>query len=356
MTAESTGARAGRVEQNRIHWPYRQEASISRNDEGVLHRPLVQQVLAAGASRDRLSYGTLKIIADLDAAVAEVVGYTRYAIDGDPAVHGPEGAHISVVDRGGISRDVESRVDLNNQLVGTKRRVASERELLVVRGRRDGRTIIMVPEVKAGACTGITLLRVRFHDRLPVSAMRAVLQGYDRRYDRLVDKYGEDMPSRQADQLARIEQAMAALERTEYRPTDMTRGGAVMAVAEDRLDPADLLRLDALDRGVHLGAARFRLDAHGLVERLEAAHDDAEIAAGDDVRVLEAAREDEPPERLRLRLRREAAEDDLEPADELLPGACLARLFGCADPRRDGRNQQDESKRDGNQSDALHGV
>ena len=45
----------------------------------------------------------------------------------------------------------------------------------------------MVPEVKAGACTGITLLHVRFHDRLPVSAMRAVLQGYDRRYDRLVD-------------------------------------------------------------------------------------------------------------------------------------------------------------------------
>ena len=164
---------------------------ISRNDEGVLDRPLVQAVLTAGTSRDRLTYRTLKIIADLDAAVAEVVGFTRYAIDGDPAVQGAEGAHISVVDRGGISRDVPSRVDLNNQLVGTKRRVASEREVLVVRGRRDGRTIIMVPEVKAGTCTGITLLHVRFHDRLPVAAMRAVLQGYDRRYDRLVDWVSE---------------------------------------------------------------------------------------------------------------------------------------------------------------------
>ena len=72
-------------------------------------------------------------------------------------------------------------------LVGTKRRVASEREVLVARGRSDGRTIIMVPEVKAGSATGITLLQVRFHDRLDAPTMRSVLVGYDRRYDRLVD-------------------------------------------------------------------------------------------------------------------------------------------------------------------------
>ncbi|MEI7548552.1 MAG: SIS domain-containing protein, partial [Actinomycetota bacterium] len=42
---------------------------ISRNDEGVLDRALVQQVLTAGAGRDRLSYKTLKVLADLDPAV-----------------------------------------------------------------------------------------------------------------------------------------------------------------------------------------------------------------------------------------------------------------------------------------------
>ena len=66
---------------------------------------------------------------------------------------------------------------LNPQLLGTKRRVASEKEVLVARGRSDGRTVIMVPEVKGGQCTGITLLHVRFHDRLPAWAMRGVLQG-----------------------------------------------------------------------------------------------------------------------------------------------------------------------------------
>ena len=45
----------------------------------------------------------------------------------------------------------------------------------------------MVPEVKSGVCTGITLLHVVFHDRLSAAVMRGVLQGYAHRYDRLVD-------------------------------------------------------------------------------------------------------------------------------------------------------------------------
>jgi glucosamine--fructose-6-phosphate aminotransferase (isomerizing) len=124
-------------------------------------------------------------MADLDPAVDAVVGYTRYAIEGDPA--GIGGATITIVDRGGLSRDVPSRVERNSQLLGTKRRVASEKEVLVARGRSDGRTVIFVPEVKGGTCTGITLLHVRFHELLPAATMRGVLQGYDRRYDRLVD-------------------------------------------------------------------------------------------------------------------------------------------------------------------------
>jgi glucosamine--fructose-6-phosphate aminotransferase (isomerizing) len=138
----------------------------------------VQAVLDAGAGRDVLTYRTLKVLADLDPAIAEVTGFTRYGIDG---------RLLSIVDRGGISNQLVSRVERNPALVGTKRRVASEREVLVARGRRDGRTVIFVPEVKANTVTGITLLQVRFHDQLDAATMRAVLVGYDRRYDRLVD-------------------------------------------------------------------------------------------------------------------------------------------------------------------------
>jgi glutamine---fructose-6-phosphate transaminase (isomerizing) len=151
---------------------------ISRSDEDVIDRPLVQAVLSAGAGRDVLSYRTLKVLADLDPAVADVRGFTRYRIDGDT---------ISIIDRGGISRDLPSRVGDGSQLRGTKHRVASEREVLVAVGRSDGRTVALVPEVKGGETTGITLLHLAFHDRLPAEVMRGVLQGYDRRYDRLVD-------------------------------------------------------------------------------------------------------------------------------------------------------------------------
>ena len=151
---------------------------ISRSDEGIIGRPLVQAVLEAGAGRDVLSYRAMKVLAELDPAVADVLGYTRYGIDDDT---------ISVVDRGGISQHLTSRVERSGALQGTKRRVASLREVLVATGRSDGRKVIFVPEVKSGETTGITLLHVAFHDRLPAETMRGVLQGYDGRYERLVD-------------------------------------------------------------------------------------------------------------------------------------------------------------------------
>jgi glutamine---fructose-6-phosphate transaminase (isomerizing) len=151
---------------------------ISRSDEGVVDRALVQATLGAGAGRDVLSYRTLKVLADLDPAVEEVTGYTRYRIDG---------GSITIVDRAGISRDLRSRVDDDHRLVGTKHRVAQSGDVLVARGRRDQRTVIFVPEVKSGTCTGITLLHVTLHDQLDAATMRTVLQGYDDRYARLVD-------------------------------------------------------------------------------------------------------------------------------------------------------------------------
>ena len=113
-----------------------------------------------------------------------MVGFTRYAVEGDPA---SGAATIEIVDRGGISLGVPSRVERNSHLQGTKRRVAMERELLVARGRHDGRTVLMVPEAKRLAVHGHHP-RARAVRRAAAGAgARAVLQGWDRRYDRLVD-------------------------------------------------------------------------------------------------------------------------------------------------------------------------
>ena len=89
-------------------------------------------------------------------------------------------------------------------LRGTKHTVASERELLVFSGRRDGRTLIAIPETKDNHCTGITQLHVRFEDRLPVAACRGVLQGYRNRYAALKDAVTETEPTFREDLLGEL--------------------------------------------------------------------------------------------------------------------------------------------------------
>ena len=49
--------------------------------------------------------------------------------------------------------------------------------MIVARGRSDGRTVLIVPETKDEQTTGLTLLHVRFADRLAAAAMRAVAPG-----------------------------------------------------------------------------------------------------------------------------------------------------------------------------------
>ena len=175
---------------------------ISRSEEALFRVPLVVELLAAGAARDRLGYRALRTLAALDAAVAEVTGFTRYLVRGSV----PDGtATIEVVDRGGVAANLASRVTDNPQLLGTKHRAASEREVTVARGRRDGRTFVLVPETKDTQVVGMTLLHARFHDRLDPATALAVLHGYRDRYDALVDAVTETEPVFGQEVLGRID-------------------------------------------------------------------------------------------------------------------------------------------------------
>jgi glucosamine--fructose-6-phosphate aminotransferase (isomerizing) len=63
---------------------------------------------------------------------------------------------------------------------------------------------VIVPELKDGECTGITLLHVRFADRLAAPAMRTVLEGYRDRYEALVDAVTEIDPAFRDDLLGEV--------------------------------------------------------------------------------------------------------------------------------------------------------
>ncbi len=171
---------------------------ISRSDETLLRLELAKAVLDSGTPRDQLTYRSLRTLADLDPAVAEVRGYSRYRIE---TLAGGQPTAV-IIDKGGIARNIPSRTTADPALKGTKRRVASEQRLLVNRGAADGRSIILVPEVKDSITTGLTLLHVRFHDRLSVEAARGVLQGYRNRYAALRDAVTETEPTFREDLLA----------------------------------------------------------------------------------------------------------------------------------------------------------
>ncbi|MEZ5167668.1 MAG: SIS domain-containing protein [Acidimicrobiales bacterium] len=158
---------------------------ISRSDETLLEAALARAALDAGAPRDRLSYASLRTLADLDPAVAEVLGHTRYRVEGLDE-HGDGEATAVVVDRGGISMGIPSRTDRSPTLRGTKHQVALERRVFVARGRSDGRSVVIVPELKDNVTTGLTLLQVRFADAVG-RGRRGVLQGYRNRYSALRD-------------------------------------------------------------------------------------------------------------------------------------------------------------------------
>ena len=155
---------------------------ISRSEDVLFRAALVAEVLNAGAGRDRLSYKALRTLGNLGPAVEEVLGYTRYRIEGET---------ITVIDKGGVSTSIPSRAEDTRPLTGTKHRAWFEREVTAARGARDGRTVIIVPETKDNEVTGMTLLQVRFADVLPADVARKVLAGYRNRYDALVDAVTE---------------------------------------------------------------------------------------------------------------------------------------------------------------------
>ena len=172
---------------------------ISRADESLLQESLTKLVLATGTPRDRLSYATLRTLAAISPAVSDLLGHTRYRVEGDPN----DEASVYVVSKSGIADGLRSRAEDDPVLRGTKRRVAVERELIVTVGS-DGRVVLIIPEVKDAQTTGITLCHLSLNENLGADAARTLLTGYRNRYRQLVDVVTEREPSFRDDLLSEV--------------------------------------------------------------------------------------------------------------------------------------------------------
>lgn len=174
---------------------------ISRTEDTFADNGLVKEAIAAGASRDGLGYRSMRTLAALQPAVSQVVGFTRYEVEGEI---GEGTATLRVLEKGGVAAELPSRAESDPRLTGTKHRAAYERLVTVGRGQRDEREVVIIPESKDQHIVNITLLHVRFDEYLDAETMKAVLTGYRNRYSAIVDAVTETEPDFDDSLLAQI--------------------------------------------------------------------------------------------------------------------------------------------------------
>ncbi|OPY90807.1 MAG: Glutamine--fructose-6-phosphate aminotransferase (isomerizing) [Syntrophus sp. PtaU1.Bin208] len=123
-----------------------------------------------GYSTKALVGKTIMELNRIQEAVAEVRGYTLYGIDHLDADGAPgDEATIAIIKRDGISREMTSRTETSNRLMGTKKIMARTRRLYIGKGKLDGMSIIILPVLGDGnVVRNLLLVHVVFSTTLPL--------------------------------------------------------------------------------------------------------------------------------------------------------------------------------------------
>jgi len=125
----------------------------------------------------QLSFGVQSLLSTnilmlerMQKAVSSVTGYTLYAVDkldenGKPG----DETTIMILKRGGVSLQMQSRVEKTSALVGTKKGIVSLKRIYAGLGRTDGAPLVIVPLLgHKGRVENLLLLHVMFNESLSV--------------------------------------------------------------------------------------------------------------------------------------------------------------------------------------------
>jgi glucosamine--fructose-6-phosphate aminotransferase (isomerizing) len=148
----------------------------SRDDTDLLDNPLTKALVEAGSDVTLLTYPVLLALRAYAPLVAEVTGAVRYRIDHDT---------IRVLRKSGEVANAASRADSGATLSGSKRFAADARMVQLVRGQRDDKLVLMVPEQVGGHVSGLTLLHVRLVSEAPAGQLVAALENSGTRLGRI---------------------------------------------------------------------------------------------------------------------------------------------------------------------------
>jgi len=131
-----------------------------------------------GFTAKDLSTKNILALTTLQPAIAEVRGFTLYGIDNLDGEGNPSDAStITIQTRGGISREMKSRVEASGILMGTKKTIVSTGHIYVGYGKADRASVVIIPLLGELLVKSLLLLHVTFNEALTLKEKRDVL-GY----------------------------------------------------------------------------------------------------------------------------------------------------------------------------------
>jgi glucosamine--fructose-6-phosphate aminotransferase (isomerizing) len=166
----------------------------SRDDADVYDNDVVAAMQDAGVDIHRLTLPVLRVVRAQARVISRVTGVTCYRVDGagDGA---EETTTIRVVRKTGSAAGLASRADHGSPLMGSKRRVAELRTARLLRGRSDGRVVLVVPELDCNQLSHLCVVHVELHEHCEPHDLVAAMDSVGDRMAEIIAAVTETVPS-----------------------------------------------------------------------------------------------------------------------------------------------------------------
>ena len=152
---------------------------ISEKTEGILFDALADHKI----SNAQLINRNIIVLKNLQGVVGAIKGSILYRIGGLNVLGEPTGSTtIEILRKEGILKTLPSRVETDHTLKGTKRIIVEQGNVYIGKGRKDDRSIIVIPAISTDPSASnrieyLLLLNIGFMDKIPLAAKIKALGG-----------------------------------------------------------------------------------------------------------------------------------------------------------------------------------
>ncbi len=152
---------------------------ISERLEGILFEALSAEAFSVS----QLTASNIIVLKNLQEIIYDITGSILYRIEGLNLLGEPVNeTTINVVAKRGAASHIPSRVEADAQLKGTKRIIVRQGNVYIGKGRKDERSIVVVPVLSHSPSSpsiieNLLLLHILFKENIPLSAKIKALGG-----------------------------------------------------------------------------------------------------------------------------------------------------------------------------------